>query len=448
MTLWILSIVLLLLALAFVVYPFINKKKPADHAALLAANVAVFRDTEKLLNNQLTAGDIDQTQHQQLLAEAQQLLLANTEQIEVHKTSTTPVKTGTWILPVLLFSIPVMTFVAYDKLGASADQQIADLLRLQLAQTAALNTNAENGDAENGHVESGDVENAATEAAQQDYRQHYRELQQQLADQVAARVKERPENTYYWVILAQQATVKGDLQAASNHYRQALKVMPNDSYLLAQYAETLFMLASSEFTEPVTEALDKAFAVDSSNPTVLGLKGIQAFKNEQWQLAITFWQGALQQVDQNSYNAENLNKGIRLAEIKLQGSEQTANPENLSSNAPLQTIELRVSIDPNITFDPQQTVFVALVAISGPPMPLAARKLRAGDLPIQISLSDADAVMAGHSLSSAKEFKAIARLSQTGSATPQSGDWEVSSGPLKAGAQTGTVELRISIRRL
>ena len=438
MTLWILSLALLLLALAFVVYPFINKKKPADHAALLAANVAVFRDTEKLLNNQLTVGDIDQAQHQQLLAEAQQLLLANTEQIEAHKTSTTPVKTGAWILPVLLLSIPVMTFVAYDKLGASADQQIADLLRLQLAQTAALNTNAENGDAENS-----DVENAATEAVQQ----HYRELQQQLANLVAVRVKERPDNTYYWVILAQQATVKGDLQAASNHYRQALKVMPNDSYLLAQYAETLFMLANSEFTEPVIEALDKAFAVDSSNTTVLGLKGIQAFKNEQWQLAITFWQGALQQVDQNSYNAENLNKGIRLAEIKLQGSEQTANPENLPSNTPLQTIQLRVSIDPSINFDPQQTVFVALVAISGPPMPLAARKLRAGDLPIQISLSDADAVMAGHNLSSAKEFKAIARLSQTGSATPESGDWEVSSDAIQLDLHSQNIELKIAQQR-
>ena len=64
----------------------------------------------------------------------------------------------------------------------------------------------------------------------------------------------------------------------SNHYRQALKVMPNDSYLLAQYAETLFMLANSEFTETVIEALDKAFAVDSSNPTVLGLKGFKRLK--------------------------------------------------------------------------------------------------------------------------------------------------------------------------
>ena len=207
------------------------------------------------------------------------------------------------------------------------------------------------------------------------------------------------------------------------------------------------MLANSEFTEPVIEALDKAFAVDSSNTTVLGLKGIQAFKNEQWQLAITFWQGALQQVDQNSYNAENLNKGIRLAEIKLQGSEQTANPENLPSNTPLQTIQLRVSIDPSINFDPQQTVFVALVAISGPPMPLAARKLRAGDLPIQISLSDADAVMAGHNLSSAKEFKAIARLSQTGSATPESGDWEVSSDAIQLDLHSQNIELKIAQQR-
>lgn len=432
MTLWIFSLILLLLALAFIVYPFVDKKKPADHSQLLAANVAVFRDTETLLNNQLNTGDIDQTQYQQLLAQAQQLLLANTEQIEAHKIPHNSAKTGAWLLPVLLLSVPVVTFLAYNTLGAAADQRIADLLKLQLAQTAQLYTNAKNAD-----VDSGDKE--ATQ-------QYQRQLQQQLTEQVTKRVKKRPDNTYYWVILAQQATANGDLQAASNHYRQALKVMPNDSYLLAQYAETLFMLANSEFTETVIEALDKAFAVDSSNPTVLGLKGIQAFKSEQWQLAITYWQGALQQVDLNSFNAETLNRGIRLAENKLQGAEPKAILQNLPSNA-LQTIQLRVSIDPSIKFDPQQTVFVALVAISGPPMPLAARKVRAGDLPIKISLSDADAVMAGHNLSSAKEFKAIARLSQTGSATPQSGDWEISSGTLKAGAQIGVVDLLISQKR-
>ena len=433
MTLWILALILLVLALAFVIYPFVDKKKTADHSKLLAANVAVFRDTEKLLNNQLDSDDIDQSQHQQLLAEAQQLLLANTEQIESLKTTAIPTNTGSWLLPVLLLSIPLVTLVIYDRLGAAADQQITDLLRLQMAQTSELivsTTESQKG------IEPKDKA-----------QQRYNELQKQVSELVKERVKERPENTYYWVMLAQQATVKGDLQTASNHYRQALKVMPNDSYLLAQYAETLFMLANSEFTESVIQAIDRAFAVDSSNPTVLGLKGIQAFKSEQWQLAITFWQGALQQVDQNSFNGTTLEKGIRLAENKLRGSGQTVNPQNLSSNATLQTIQLRVSIDPNITFDPQQTVFVALVAISGPPMPLAARKLRAGDLPIQISLSDGDAVMAGHNLSSAKEFKAIARLSQTGSATPQSGDWEVSSGAIQLGFHPENIELKIAQQR-
>lgn len=445
MTLWIFSLTLLILALAFIIYPFIDKKKPAaDHGHLLAANVAVFRDTEMLLNNQLNAGDIDQAQHQQLLAEAQKLLLANTEQIEGHKTAQEPTKTGIWLLPVLLLSVPLMTFVAYSKLGAAADQQIADLLKLQFTKVSELNRVSQPN-----VVASENTDDA--EAAQQ----LYRELQQQLAEQVAARVKERPDNTYYWVILAQQATARGDIQAANYYYFQALEFMPNDGYLLAQYAETQFILANSQFTQSVIQALDKAFAVDSSNPTVLGLKGIQAFEDKQWQLAITYWQGALQQVERGSLTGSTLETGIRHAKDNLKASqlqsqlrtEKTVNSENSTTSAISQSVQLRVSIDPSINFDPQQTVFVALVANAGPPMPLAARKLRAGDLPIQISLSDADAVMAGHNLSSAKEFKAIARLSQTGSATPQSGDWEVSSGAIQLGFHPENIELKIAKQR-
>ena len=446
MTLWIFSLILLILALAFIIYPFIDKKNTAaDHGHLLAANVAVFRDTEMLLNNQLKAGDIDQAQYEELLAEAQQLLLANTEQIEGYKTTQQPMKKGVWLLPVLLLSVPLVTFVAYSKLGAAADQQIADLLKLQFTKASELNRTPQpnNGTA---------AENADdAEAAQQ----FYRELHQQLAEQVTARVKERPENTYYWVILAQQATARGDIQAANNYYFRALEFMPNDGYLLAQYAETQFILANSQFTQSVIQALDKAFAVDSSNSTVLGLKGIQAFEDKQWQLAITYWQGALQQVERGSSTASTLETGIRHAKDNLQASqlqsqlrtEKTVNSENSTTSAISQSLQLLVSIDPSINFDPQQTVFVALVANAGPPMPLAARKLQARDLPIQISLSDADAVMVGHNLSGAKEFKAIARLSQTGSATPQSGDWEVSTGAIQLGFHPENIELRIATQR-
>jgi hypothetical protein len=67
---------------------------------------------------------------------------------------------------------------------------------------------------------------------------------------------------------------------------------------------------------------------------------------------------------------------------------------------------------------------------------------------MQISLTDADAVMAGHNLSSATEFKAIARLSQTGSATPQSGDWEVISDAVQLDKLPSEVTTELAIIEL
>ena len=58
----------------------------------------------------------------------------------------------------------------------------------------------------------------------------------------------------------------------------------------------------------------------------------------------------------------------------------------------------------------------------------AVRKLRAADLPAILTLSDGDALMAERGISSATEVRLVARLSATGSATPQPGDWETSSG--------------------
>ena len=410
MMLWMAGIGLLLLALVFVAVPFIREHETTYKPSLLDANVAVFRDTEAMLEAQLKSGDLDLSQHQVLLAEAQQLLISNTEQIETHAAKQA-VRAGTWLLPAMLLSIPLLTYAIYHNLGASADQHITELIQ-----------------------RSGDLEPTSSEGA---------ELAGQLYDALEKRVVERPDNIYYWAMLAQQTLAKGDIQAASDYYREAIEVIPNDGYLLAQYAETLFILANSQFTATVLEAIDRAFAIDSSNPTILGLKGIEAFEDQQWQLAITYWQGAMQQIDQNSVTASALQDGIARAEAQLQQTD----PAQQSSSDLLRKVKLLVSIDPTIAYRPEQSVFVALVATTGPPMPLAARKLRAGDLPIQLSLSDADAVMAGHNLSSVNEFKAVARLSQSGSATPQSGDWEVAIDAVQIDSEPGIIELIIAKQR-
>jgi len=401
---WWLIAGLLLLASLFLVYPFVRHDK-AEVQDDADANLQIFRDQQAQLDSQLQQQEIKQPQYDQLLAEAKQLLLLNSQKPQADENQV-PRKSG-WLLPVSLLLLPIFCLASYHYLGAAADEKILKMLEQN------------------------------TQLSVDDPQAQFK--QQALFSAIEKRAAQRPDNIYYWILLAKRAVQQNDLSSAQFHYAQAIKASPEDSYLLAQYAEITFMLADSQFTDEVNRAIDKAFAIDSSNPTVLGLKGIQAFETEQWQLAITYWQEASRQMEQGSPTATALKAGIARAQNRLGIEPQ----EQLSPQ-----VEITVSIDTSIQFDPNQTVFVALVAISGAPMPLAAKKLRAGDLPTTITLSNADAVMEGYNLSSVNKVKAVARLSQSGSATPQIGDWEADIQLVDLSSQKYSLAIEISRQRL
>ncbi len=401
---WWLIAGLLLLASLFLVYPFVRHDK-AEVQDDADANLQIFRDQQAQLESQLQQQEIKQPQYDQLIAEAKQLLLLNSQKPQADENQA-PRKSG-WLLPVSLLLLPIFCLASYHYLGAAADEKILKMLEQN------------------------------TQLSVDDPQAQFK--QQELFSAIEKRAAQRPDNIYYWILLAKRAVQQNDLSSAQYHYAQAIKASPEDSYLLAQYAEITFMLADSQFTDEVNRAIDKAFAIDSSNPTVLGLKGIQAFETEQWQLAITYWQEASRQMDHGSPTATALKTGIARAQKRLGiEPEQQLSPQ----------VEISVSIDKAIQFDPNQTVFVALVAVSGAPMPLAAKKLRAGDLPTTITLSNSDAVMEGYNLSSVNEVKAVARLSETGSATPQVGDWEAAIQRVDLSSGKYSLALEISRQRL
>jgi cytochrome c-type biogenesis protein CcmH len=402
MTLWLLISGLLVLASMFLIYPFVSKES-LEQGEILQANLQIFRDQQQQLDKQLEQKQITKQQYQQLLAEAKQLLLVNTNDEEAQKPLSFKRRKIKVLLPILILLVPCFCFVVYHSIGASADQKIIELIQ---------------------------------QASESSNKVQVEKLQTELYVAVEKRAQQRPDNIYYWILLAKRAIQQNDLAGAKYNYAQAIKLSPDDGYLLGQYAEILFMLANSQFTDEVLLALDKAFVIDSSNPTALGLKGIQSFEAQQWQLAITYWQEAQRQMDQTSATANALKAGIARAQKRLgiQPDQAAVSPQ----------VEIAVSIDKSIAFNSEQSVFVALVATSGAPMPLAARKLRAGDLPITITLSNADAVMNGYNLSSASEVKAVARLSQSGSATPQVGDWEDSMDSIDLSVEKRSISLQIS----
>ena len=71
---------------------------------------------------------------------------------------------------------------------------------------------------------------------------------------------------------------------------------------------------------------------------------------------------------------------------------------------------------------PTDLVFIYAKAMSGPPMPLAAVRKQVQDLPMEVVLNDAMAMMPNLKLSSFDSVVVGARVSKTGQPIAQNGD--------------------------
>jgi cytochrome c-type biogenesis protein CcmH len=89
-------------------------------------------------------------------------------------------------------------------------------------------------------------------------------------------------------------------------------------------------------------------------------------------------------------------------------------------------LTVTVTLDPKLAGDvhPGDTLFVFARAIDGPRMPLAVARIKASALPASVTLTDAMAMTPQLKLSNYSEVQVLARISKSGNALPQSGDFE------------------------
>ena len=409
MSLGLVTTLLLLGAALFVALPFYSARKrdQSEDGSGIAeqANIDVFRDQQLQYQQQLDRGEISAEQQTQMLVEAEQLLLNNTAAVReqtAQNGSLNKMGQGFWLLPVLIVAISLASLGLYRSLGSGVDQQIAETLAERIVNQQS-------------------------------------QVTPELIARISERVQQRPDNLYYWTILAEDAVAGSKMLAASGYFAEALRIQPNEPYLLGQYAQALFFVDANRFSDRVIAALDQAYGADSQNQTVLGLKGIQAFQEADYPRAISYWQGAARGLNPAGDSWKALQGGIQQA-LQLAGDLPTEVPTEVPAASDAVVVSINLSIAPSIEFTPDQIVFIAIIEADGPPMPLAARKLIAGELPLELTLSDSDALMAGRSLAD-KNIRVVARLSSTGSATPQQGDWQV----ISDAVESNSVDLQFSL---
>lgn len=221
---------------------------------------------------------------------------------------------------------------------------------------------------------------------------------------------------------------------AAKAFERAVSLAGRQPELLGQWAQALYFAADKQWSTQLQALTDEALKADPREVTSLGLRGIAAFEGERFQEAIDYWQRLLAQLPEGDASRAALQGGIDRAADRLKaGGGKVVEAARLKVR-----VELAAALKDKVR--PDDTVFIFARAIKGPPMPLAAKRVTVAQLPIEVELSDADAMMAQMKLSDFAEVQLVARVSRAGQ--PTQGEWKGQSAPLATATQ-GTQHVTI-----
>lgn len=258
-----------------------------------------------------------------------------------------------------------------------------------------------------------------------------------LIEALQERVKVRPDNPQYWYLLGRYANQVGRYELAVEGFRGAYKLTPNDPEVVSQLAQALFFAGGNQITEEVSFLVKRALEINPKDTTALGLAGIEAFGQQDFQGAIDFWQAAVDLTPPGVPGRDALMAGIARARQELpdKGGQKTG---------PDWQLPVKVSLSDELALPEEGVLFVFVREYQGSPMPLVVQRLPLTNLPTTIILDETMAMTTKDRLQVDRPVEVVARVSRQGTATPQPGDMEGRTGPLKMTGHAEGVEVMIN----
>lgn len=379
---WLSAGLLLLAALAFLLLPILrgHRRQQAEQDRT-ALNVALYEERVAELSAQQAAGVLDDRQLATGRDEAARELLADTERDEAVRQG----RLGKAIPLLAAVLVPVMALGLYLHFGA------ADKVELTQEFASAPQSMSE------------------------------------MTTRLERAVQAQPDSAEGLYFLGRAYMAEQRPADAAKAFERAVALAGRQPELLGQWAQALYFAADKQWSAQLQALTDEALKADPREVTSLGLRGIAAFEGERFQEAIDFWQRLLAQLPEGDASRAALQGGIDRAADKLKaGSGKVAEAARLKVR-----VELGAALKDKVR--PDDTVFIFARASNGPPMPLAAKRVTVAQLPIEVELSDADAMMPQMKLSDFTEVQLVARVSRAG--VPTRGEWKGQSAPLATTTQ-------------
>lgn len=387
MTFWLLSLLLLIPALLIFLLPVLKGPKQQAEEDRTALNVALYQERLAELQAQHERGLLSSEQLEQGRQEAGRDLLEDTHAGAPKNSS----RLGIAVPFVAALLIPVGGGALYAHFGEHE----------KVALTVSL--------------------------------QHEPETVEQAIARLEDIVRLQPDSVDGWYILGRTYMNEQQYSKAANAFEQAMQLTGRHPDILAQWTQAEYFATDKRWSSDLQLAVDTVLAANPADATTLGFVGIAAFESGNFNVALDAWSRLLGQMDPRDPSAQAVLTGIERAEQGI-ASFGESNPNavagpvlppepDTAALAGQGQVYVRISVAQALRdqLEGGDTVFVFAHAESAGQMPLAAQRLTVADLPAEIVLSDADAVMSQMRLSQASGVRIQASIARDGNASEP--DW-------------------------
>ncbi|MQT87073.1 MULTISPECIES: c-type cytochrome biogenesis protein CcmI [Pseudomonas] len=372
---WLAAGLLLLIALSFLLIPVLRGRRAQREEDRTALNVALYQERVAELQAQREEGVLTAEQFETGRAEAARELLADTEGVAPGRVSS------------LGKAIPLLAAVLVPVLGLSLYLHFGSSDKVELTR---------------------------------EFSQPPQSLEEMVArlERAAAAQPDSAEGLYF---LGRAYMAQNRPADAARVFERAANLAGRQPELLGQWAQAQYFADDKKWSDKIQALTDEALKADPKEVTSLGLLGIAAFEDQRFEQAIGYWQRLMTELPEGDASRAALEGGIAKAREQLQA--RGGKVETAPVAKAMASIKVNVDLADAVKASalPGDSVFIFARAVSGPPAPLAVKRVTVADLPITVELGDVDAMMPQLKLSNFPEVQLMARISRAGQ--PTAGEW-------------------------
>ncbi|MBC7983660.1 MAG: hypothetical protein H7Y02_07400 [Candidatus Obscuribacterales bacterium] len=245
---------------------------------------------------------------------------------------------------------------------------------------------------------------------------------EEMVVKLEQRLQQSPDDLDGWMMLGRSYLALERPARAVDAYQKAFDISRGENTdAMLGLGEALVLTDQSALRGRAGELFETVLARDPANPTALWYGAITALTAGHLPIARQRM-ASLLALNPPEQVRDILQRQLQDIDQQLGGQPQVTQPATEGPATAQRTLTVKVSIAPALAEGLEAKTPLFVLARDGAGPPLAAVRRAAGDLPLTVTLSASDAMIAGRSIATVPQVQVVARVSKKGTPQAQPGD--------------------------